>query len=701
MTWWKVVSTSWRSRCGLRADAPFTAWPLALVVLVALWPAVAHAQDDAPDGGGIADVEEAEEATAGGEFDELAEMDLEDLLGVVVSVSQRAESLFTAPATVTVLDHDDIRASDARTIPELLRAVPGVQVLESSPGNSVVALRGMGALTGNNVVVLLDGVPLNNPLDGEVDWSTIPVAIDDIERIEVVRGPVSAIYGANAYTGLIRIDSRAAPAEGHTRSGVRAIGGLDTDGAPYSHLSAFNSGRRGGLSAATRGQLTLDGTFAEGMPATQPSLRSMGLGTRMRLDLNPHTAITLDAGGALSERAALDYLVRGAGPQVSSRVYGRAALLWTDLSPAVESVSLWGSGRWLERRSQDASFMGFHYEETRSVVGQYGMDASFALPGAIKLSLGADGGAVRVTAPFLHPQENGVPRGQYGAHISASIDIGEMVDLAAAARVDLSPFADGPQLSVRGSAAYHKSNFSIRLVGASAYRNPTYVEVAGQFRDPSTHLILLEGSAGLSVPRLESFELSIAGAVGGRLTVLASAYGLRAHNLVVGDFTRLTRKTFRTDTGEAIMAGAEVEIEWRVSDRVTLLASGAGIGFLSDPADSAVTVGVESHNSILTAGLDLRTNVPSARLTFTAGALFFSARRFDVRVGIPPELVTRDVPHAVRLHGSVTWRPVASFPLDLRLSAISYQPQPLVESPLRSAGALGTRVLLGVELANE
>src|SRR4029079_19334728 len=86
----------------------------------------------------------------------IEELDLEQLLGKVTAASRTEESVLTAPATVTVLDQEQIRQSAATTLPDLLRNVAGVQVLELAPGNFLVSLRGTGGLTGNNVVVLLD-----------------------------------------------------------------------------------------------------------------------------------------------------------------------------------------------------------------------------------------------------------------------------------------------------------------------------------------------------------------------------------------------------------------------------------------------------------------------------------------------------------------------------------------------------------------
>src|SRR5690606_37588116 len=132
---------------------------------------------------------------------------------------------------------EEIRLSGATTIPDLLRRVPGLQVTRAASGNDVVAIRGTGGLANNKLVVLVDGTPIASPLDGSVDWDLVPLSVAEIERIEVVRGPVSPVYGANAYTGVVNIVSR--EAIGITPSWhARGIGGVDLDAAPLGAGSA-------------------------------------------------------------------------------------------------------------------------------------------------------------------------------------------------------------------------------------------------------------------------------------------------------------------------------------------------------------------------------------------------------------------------------------------------------------------------------
>jgi iron complex outermembrane recepter protein len=142
-------------------------------------------------------------------------MSLKDLLNVkIVSVSKSAESLFDAPLSASVVTKDDIMKSGATSIMEALRLVPGVIVREQSNGNYDIHLRGMDnvppnasfSLTSNTTtLVMVDNHPIYSYLHGGTFWETIPVDLNDVEKIEVVRGPAAALYGPNAVNGVINI----------------------------------------------------------------------------------------------------------------------------------------------------------------------------------------------------------------------------------------------------------------------------------------------------------------------------------------------------------------------------------------------------------------------------------------------------------------------------------------------------------------
>ncbi|MCX7672785.1 MAG: TonB-dependent receptor [Thiobacillaceae bacterium] len=126
----------------------------------------------------------------------------------VLTASRIATAPHEAPAPVTVLDRATIRATGLTELHDLLRLVPGFLVADWPGGSPVVVNRGLGDAHPNRLLVLLDGHSVVNPATGAVDWHDLPLRVEDIERIEVVRGPNQASYGAGAFQGVVQIFTR-------------------------------------------------------------------------------------------------------------------------------------------------------------------------------------------------------------------------------------------------------------------------------------------------------------------------------------------------------------------------------------------------------------------------------------------------------------------------------------------------------------
>lgn len=136
----------------------------------------------------------------------LADMTIEELMDVqIVSASRSEQTLAESAVPVSVLTAEEIHNSGLTTIPELLALIPGVDVRRHDRTRYIVGVRGMLGAYSDRTLVLINGRNALNPVWGAPDWQTLPVMIKDIERIEVLRGPGGAVWGANAFTGVINI----------------------------------------------------------------------------------------------------------------------------------------------------------------------------------------------------------------------------------------------------------------------------------------------------------------------------------------------------------------------------------------------------------------------------------------------------------------------------------------------------------------
>ncbi|MGI4791615.1 MAG: TonB-dependent receptor plug domain-containing protein [Janthinobacterium lividum] len=147
---------------------------------------------------------------------------------VVFTASKTLQRISDSPAAVTVITAEQIRNSGATTIPELLRSVPGVDVIEPNQSLVSVSIRGFDQVFANKVLVMVDGRTINQPIEGAVFWDTEPILLSRIARIEIVRGPGSVLYGADAFSGVINIITKTPQemAETKGKEGDEAAGTL-------------------------------------------------------------------------------------------------------------------------------------------------------------------------------------------------------------------------------------------------------------------------------------------------------------------------------------------------------------------------------------------------------------------------------------------------------------------------------------------
>ena len=134
------------------------------------------------------------------------DLSVEEILGVqVTSVSRKAQQVANAPAAVYVITQEDIRRSGATTIPDVLRIVPGLNVARINGNTWAISARGGAGQFANKMQVMIDGRPVYNRLFSGVFWDTQDLLLEDIDRIEVIRGTGAVMWGSNAVNGVIHI----------------------------------------------------------------------------------------------------------------------------------------------------------------------------------------------------------------------------------------------------------------------------------------------------------------------------------------------------------------------------------------------------------------------------------------------------------------------------------------------------------------
>jgi iron complex outermembrane receptor protein len=194
---------------------------------------------------------------------DLTDLSLEALMDIevdVTSMSRKEQPVRDTAAAVFVISAEDIRRSGVTNIPDALRLVPGLHVAQMDANRWAISARGFGSQFANKMLVLIDGRTVYTPLFSGVYWDQQNVVLEDVERIEVVRGPGAALWGANAVNGVINVVTKSA----HDTQGVMLVGGAGSE-------------LKGTATARYGGSFGDDGAWRiYGHGFDQDSLRTMG-----------------------------------------------------------------------------------------------------------------------------------------------------------------------------------------------------------------------------------------------------------------------------------------------------------------------------------------------------------------------------------------------------------------------------------------
>lgn len=234
--------------------------------------------------------------------DDLTALSIEQLLDIrITSVARVEQDIFTAPASIEVITHRELMRSGVQNLPQALRLVPGVQVARIDGRQWAIATRGFNSGLSDKLEVRLNGRTLYTPLFSGVIWEFLDQPIDDIERIEVIRGPGAALWGANAVNGVINIVTRSARDTQGSRLSLR--GGSAQEYRGYVRHTA-EVGERGAVRLYVQSQSwdnsdhgTTDGSLDE------RRIHSGGLQADLSLSERDELMLTLD--GTSSEMGSV------------------------------------------------------------------------------------------------------------------------------------------------------------------------------------------------------------------------------------------------------------------------------------------------------------------------------------------------------------------------------------------------------------
>jgi iron complex outermembrane receptor protein len=596
--------------------------------------------------------------------DDLTQLSVEELGALSISAaSKRSQPLFQTPAAVDVLLSEDIRRYGHASVAEALRMIPGANVAEGNADHWQIGIRGFNGLSSTKLLVSVDGRNIYSPFYAGVDWAEADLPIEDIDRVEVVRGPGATLWGVNAVNGIVNITSKSAR---DTQGGLLAA--REGTGAGLDVYARYG----GALGAHTWYRVyvrTRDSDFSSARDSVLdvPFRRLLG---GMRIDR--------DAGGPLRLTLQGEYVFMHSEPKSIDSATGRVRSMVNEHARA----SLLGRTTW--RGSPDSELSVQIYADTardhsNGLMGlaggtffivENGGNADLDVSHHVKLAGRHDlvwGGGARLTRFNLDASSN--------VQVSAPKDIVWRYNFFAQDEVTLLP--DRLRFTLGSKFEHHESIGwqalpSARLTFLPSLRQTCWAAASRAIRAPSrsesdvrlpladvpatlfsppVHIDLV-GTSATREETLTAYELGWRFKPIPRLTLDATAYvhaytHLRnlqsSTRLQYAPLLALNDLTAVNDI-RATGYGFEAEATWRVSDRWQLAAGVTNERLVPKTPPFSLLIGADFSEPHL---------MWNARTWFALPRDFeFSAALY--RVDALPDV---NVPAYLRADAQLTWRP--------------------------------------------
>lgn len=593
---------------------------------------------------------------------DLTQFSLEDLLNVqVTSVSKKEQKLAKTGAAIFVITQEDIRRSGASSIPDLLRMVPGVDVARVDHNNWAVSIRGFNGVFANKVLVLIDGRSVYHPAFSGVLWYAQDVPLEDIERIEVIRGPGGTVWGANAMNGVINIITKSADL---TRGGLLIAGaGSDEQGAGLLQYGgkASNSG-----DYRVFGNYSNQGNSDAGSAPPADGRRLAQGGFRSDWRLSAHDALMVQGNYSKVDGGET---VTGILPQILS-VLGTYAQPIADAGGDVLA-------RWTHTfaSGSDLSLQAYFDKSDAFAQGEHDFATIGNLDFQHHLSLGSRNDVVwglsyRASANrfagnnlvTLHPLER--TDSLYSAFLQDEITLTRTLSLTVGAKFEHNAYTG------------YENEPSAQLVWAPNSRNTVWVSAAKAIRQPSPidtglqavsaivplpqgtfGLVTVFGNPNTKVEQLRDFEAGYRAQVNRRLSLDLTAFLSFYQNLqtsepqtpffaVTPGPPHLVVPLLYENLAHARNYGAEAFANWNVTDRWKI---SPGLSLLH----MSVTRDASSQDAVVE---QLPGYSPGRSFQIRSFVNLGRSFEWDQTIGYTGPLAVGNIPGYVRLDTRVGWR---------------------------------------------
>ncbi|MFO0699787.1 MAG: TonB-dependent receptor [Nitrospira sp.] len=488
----------------------------------------------------------------------------------IVSIASRHEQpISEAPSSVYVITDEDIRLSGATDLPTILRRIPGLEVMQMSGADFNVSIRGNNQPIANKLQVLVDGRSIYVDLQGTVYWKALPVTLPEIKHIEVLKGPASALYGFNAFDGIVNIITKS-PEE--MKGATLQFGGGELGTITSSAVAAATVGNLGVRVSAGRDQ------NQQWREHDALAFRSHKLNVATQYALSGNS--TLHLSGGVVDTNRYDGQI---GETVSTSARLTQAYVNAGLDRGTFSLRTWWS-----RLSTDSlptanpllsDFLTITDRNgqalSSTVADTYNLDLqhSVRLGGSHQFTYGLNYRHISLSSNINSELSR---EDRLGLFVQDEWRMTQHISVVAGGRYDMDTFIN-PTLSPRLAIIYQLSpNHSFRTSAAIAYRPPTLIETSLDQRARTTiptglappapttftTVIPVLGSANLAPEQIISGEVGYQGWwFQHRLRTRGDLFFNHLSDLIGNRNVSTTRATFVNDQGHANIYGMEVGVE--------------------------------------------------------------------------------------------------------------------------------------------
>ncbi|MBX3236312.1 MAG: TonB-dependent receptor [Nitrospiraceae bacterium] len=479
-----------------------------------------------------------------------------------VSVASRYEQpISQAPSNVYVITDEDIRHSGATDIPTILRRVPGLEVMQMNGADFNVSVRGNNQTGANKILVMVDGRSIYNDVQGTVNWKLLPVTLPEIKRIEVLKGPASAVWGFNAFDGVINIITKS-PEE--MRGTTLQVGGGNFGTLTTSAVQAGTIDKFGYRLSIGHNQ-NADWTNRNAL-----GFRDSLVNVLTTYALSGNAKLSL-AGGVVDSNAFNSILNQDVtNPSRPTQAYGSA----TYERPNFFIRAFWNLydsnslvrfnpalAPFLSYQPRDGAQEGFHIGNTYNLDIQH----AFELSPSNRLTYGAN---YRYNTLSSNSTSEYSTEHRFGLFLQDEWNLARSLTMIAGVRYDLDSFIH-PTVSPRIALVYNISpEHTLRISASVAYRPPTLLErrsdvlvLSNAPLPPTTTSIL--GGPNLSPEQIISYEAGYQGwYLKHRLRLRTDVFLNHVSDLISVTNQSDTLAIYTNDHGSADIYGAEAGIEW-------------------------------------------------------------------------------------------------------------------------------------------